>query len=84
MDHCSSSGGSLLECGDVEQNPGPGHLRVVTANVTLLRSHFEAVIALPAEVLALQETLSEEAAQHFLPAFTAVAGRPFGENLNLY
>ena len=50
-------------CGDVEQNPGPTSLAVVTANITSLAANLEAVLALPAPILALQETRLGAAAQ---------------------
>ena len=50
----TAAGALLTSCGDVEQDPGP--LRIVTLNTTSLPAHFEAVVALPADVISLQET----------------------------
>ena len=57
----SSNGASLLQSGDVEQNPGPE----LTANATSLKAQMEAVLALPAHIMALQEVrLGVVAQQH--------------------
>ena len=56
-------GRSGASCGDVEQNPGPLSLELVSANVTSLPANFAAVIKLPGNVLALQETRLGEVSQ---------------------
>ena len=53
----------MTSCGDVEQNPGPLSLELVSANVTSLPANFAAVVKLPGNVLALQETRLGEVIQ---------------------
>ena len=59
----TAAGATLTSCGDVEQNPGPLPLELVTANVTSLPANFAAVVKLPGNVLALQETRLGEVSQ---------------------
>ena len=59
----TAAGDALTSCGDVEQNPGPLSLELVSANVTSLPANFAAVVKLPGNVLALQETRLGEVSQ---------------------
>ena len=63
--------GLLLRCGDVHPHPGPG-LRVMSANVTSLRKHWDQLLERKEEeVLCLQETRLTEQGQR---AMGAIAG----------
>ena len=75
LPHCTPSGVSLLACGDVHPNPGPTQqLRVITANVTSLRANFDAVVDLPGDIIAVQETRLGAAAQEYMASSLSSQG----------
>ena len=64
-----------MACGDVHPNPGPTQqLRVITANVTSLRANFDAVVDLPGDIIAVQETRLGAAAQEYMASSLSSQG----------